>query len=921
MFTNLKLTAKMMLLIGIVTAIAFTLTITISSIMAFNMAENEGLSKVQEITNRYSNEVKAEIEVSLDTVRTLAQTFEGMRTSGTPDRKMMDSILKNVLEKDTRFTGVWTLWEPDALDGRDSEFADTPGHDNTGRYLPYWNRGNGSIGVEAIVDYETGDFYNVPKNTGQETVTEPYKYPISGKEVLMSSIVVPINYEGEFMGVAGIDVILDTLQKKVETIKPYETGYSSLISNDGIYVADIKEENIFSSITDEKAKAAIKSGEVYTYSGYSEILGEKVYTVYIPINMGNTKTPWSLAVTVPMSKVLQKAVEIRNFSIIFGIIALIVLMAVIYFITRSIVRPIKELTSVAEQIAEDNLSTDIKVLKNRDEVGDLSRAFSKMQLNLKSMAVMAERIAQGDLNDNGLLDGSIKSGDLTRAFSKMLSNLKLLMKEIDTLIHSVEEGNLSVRGNPGSFSGGWSQLVAGINKLIDTFVQPINVTAQHVERISKGDIPEKLTDKYNGDFNEIKNSLNACIDAIKALVADANMLAESAIEGKLETRADTTRHEGDFRKIVQGVNRTLDAVIEPIKESSMVLQQMAKGNMDVYVKGSYKGEHAVIKESLNLTIDHINEILWEVNESAQQVAAGSRQVAASSQSLSQGATEQASAIEEVTSSMTQVSAQTKQNAINANQASELALTVKDNAVQGKNQMEDMLVSMQEINSASSNISRIIKVIDEIAFQTNILALNAAVEAARAGQHGKGFAVVAEEVRNLAERSAKAARETTEMIEGSIKKVETGTKIANDTSEALNKIVDGVSRASKLSEEIAAASNEQATGISQVNQAISQVAEVLHTNSVGAEESASANEELSNQANLLKSSLSRFTLKEHFVEEIRPKNANSKTIRMIENLLDEKSNPHNEVEEPCKSVDKKASSKSKIVLVDTEFGKY
>ncbi|MFZ5986516.1 MAG: methyl-accepting chemotaxis protein, partial [Bacillota bacterium] len=618
----------------------------------------------------------------------------------------------------------------------------------------------------------------------------------------------------------------------------------------------------------------------------------------------------------------QKATEIRNFSIVLGIIALMALMVVIFFITRSIVHPIKELTNVAEQIAEDNLSTEINVIETEDEIGNLSRSFRKMQQNLKNMAKMAERIAQGDLTGDGLVTENGKhSGDLTSAFGKMLSNLKALKKEIDAITKAVEEGKLGIRGNTETFAGGWSELVGGINKLIDTFVKPINLTAEYVNRISKGDIPDKITEKYNGDFNEIKNSLNACINAIDALVADANMLAGAAIEGKLETRADALKHDGDFRKIVEGVNKTLDAVIEPIKESSIVLQEMAKGNMDVSVKGDYKGEHAVIKENLNLTINHINEILWEVTSSAQQVASGSRQVSTSSQALSQGTTEQASAIEEITSSMVQVAAQTKQNALNANQANELAVTVKGNAVQGKNQMQDMLVSMQEINNSSSNISKIIKVIDEIAFQTNILALNAAVEAARAGQHGKGFAVVAEEVRNLAERSAKAARETTDMIEGSIKTVESGTKIANETAEALNKIVEGVTKTSELAGEIAAASNEQATGISQVNQAISQVAEVLHTNSVEAEESASANEELSKQADLLKQSLSRFKLKANTLEHTKLENISPEVIKMIEDIVDKKKHLHTEDGKSDLHESETAHSKTQILLGDKDFGKY
>lgn len=303
-------------------------------------------------------------------------------------------------------------------------------------------------------------------------------------------------------------------------------------------------------------------------------------------------------------------------------------------------------------------------------------------------------------------------------------------------------------------------------------------------------------------------------------------------------------------------------ISKPVRDLVTVSERMASGDLNVEVRINSNDEIGALSASFSTMVDSINEVLSNINVSSEQVASGSRQVSDSSQALSQGTTEQASSIQQLTASMEEISAQTKQNAINANQANELSIIAAENATEGNNQMQEMLKAMEDINDSSANISKIIKVIDEIAFQTNILALNAAVEAARAGQHGKGFAVVAEEVRNLAARSANAAKETTDMIEGSIKKVDAGTKIATATADALNKIVEGVAKAGTLVASIANASNEQATGISQVNQAIMLVSEVTQTNSATSEECASASEELSSQADLLKEMVGKFNLKQN-----------------------------------------------------------
>jgi len=457
-----------------------------------------------------------------------------------------------------------------------------------------------------------------------------------------------------------------------------------------------------------------------------------------------------------------------------------------------------------------------------------------------------------------------------------------------------------------------------VGTLIESFAQmvsSIRAQAFAAEKIALGDLT--VTVKIRSDHDLLGKNLNKCIENINLMVTDVTRLSQAAVDGELTIRADISKHEGDYRKIVEGINQTLDIVIAPVKEASAVLQEMAVGNLQLRVQGDYKGDHAILKNAMNETLDALNNSFGDVRNVAEQVAGGAQQIAESGEVLSQGSTEQASSIEEITASMTQVAAQTKQNAVSANQANELAISSQEHAVEGSTQMQAMVHAMTEINESSANIYKIIKVIDEIAFQTNILALNAAVEAARAGQHGKGFAVVAEEVRNLAARSASAAKETTAMIEGSIKKVDVGTKIANDTAAALKGIVDGITKATELVGDIAAASNEQATAISQINQAITQVSQVVQTNSATAEESASASEELSGQAEMLKKEVAKFKLKHSNREFTECEGMNPELLQLVGRMIDQKNYQQYSSDEKKRTL----VSKGKILLDDSEFGKY
>jgi methyl-accepting chemotaxis protein len=339
-------------------------------------------------------------------------------------------------------------------------------------------------------------------------------------------------------------------------------------------------------------------------------------------------------------------------------------------------------------------------------------------------------------------------------------------------------------------------------------------------------------------------------------IKNAVKLALTIRDGDLSQRLDT-RAQGETGQLSMALNEMADG----LEKKARLAKTIESGDLTVEV--DLASERDLLGKALKGMTKNLNEVLIQVRNTADQVASGAVQVSNASQSQSQGATEQASSLEEISSSISEMAAQTKTNAENANEANHLSERAKNAAEKGNAQMQAMVKAMDDINNAGQNIFKIIKVIDEIAFQTNLLALNAAVEAARAGKHGKGFAVVAEEVRNLAARSAQAAKETAALIEGSVGKTKTGMEIANQTAEALKEIVVGIGKASDLVEEIAMASNEQAQGISQVNRGLEQVEQITQQNTANAEESAAASSELSVQAEQLRVMLSNFKLQQKY----------------------------------------------------------
>jgi len=389
--------------------------------------------------------------------------------------------------------------------------------------------------------------------------------------------------------------------------------------------------------------------------------------------------------------------------------------------------------------------------------------------------------------------------------------------------------------------------------------------------------------------------------------------ARRIAQGDLNATIDIDQKD-EVGVLAAALKNMADELRTAISDIKLVMDAVKNGDLSRSVTADLTGDLSQLKGSINDSVSMLGHTIIQVVTNSEQVNTGSVELSSSAQSLASGTTEQAASLEEVASSMNEVESQTKANNENAGQAQLLSSQSIETVTRGNAQMETMLQSMNEINETSSKVTKVIKVIDEIAFQTNLLALNAAVEAARAGKYGKGFAVVAEEVRNLASRSAEAAKDTTELVETSIKEVENGVKNAESTAGVLKEIDENVTKVNDLVGEISAGSNDQAKGIAEINLALSQVNDVVQQNSSISEETASAADELSSQATELKRLMSKFTME-------RDMNAPGMISAQFIEEEHGTSAPDPEVPQIDAVATSSALLQKTITLDDAEFGKY
>jgi len=506
-------------------------------------------------------------------------------------------------------------------------------------------------------------------------------------------------------------------------------------------------------------------------------------------------------------------------------------------------------------LADGHYRNNINLDRN-DQVGDVFRAMYSMQVKLnadlahtKQVAAEATRIKQALDNVSSGVMVADNNLNIIYMNDKVLETFKNAEADIQTDLPHFKANEL-LGANIDSFHKNPEYQREMIPKLSGTLNSSLEIGGRFMDFVAnpvtndKGDRIGTVVEWLDRTHEvKIEREIETIVEGVKA--------------GQLDTRIEMSDKEGFFEKLSGGINELTDVIDNVFNDVSSTMQSMAAGDLTNKIDSEYQGTYLECKNSINASIEKISEIVSQVNESAEFINNSSQEIASGNNNLSQRAEQQAANLEETASSMEELTSTVKNNAENAQQANQVATSARQLAEKGGEVVTSAVSAMQEINESSNKIAEIIGVIDEIAFQTNLLALNASVEAARAGEQGRGFSVVATEVRNLAQRSATAAKESKELIQTSVQKVRSGTEFVNETGQSLNEIVTGVKKVGDIVAEIAAASAEQSQGIEQVNQAVSQMDEITQQNAALAEEASAASVSMSDQSTNMTQLLSFF----------------------------------------------------------------
>ncbi len=640
---RLKLKGKLLLCICAMLFLALSISISIISVKTYNLSRQEALDKTLAIANQYAVDVANQINKPLSGARTLAQIFSGMKEMKTiPDRESLSSMMKEILLQNPDFFGVWTVWEPNALDGKDKEFAGSKAHDETGRFLPYWNR-TGGIHIEPCVGYEDGTttgYYTKPRKTGRELVTEPATYAIGGQQVTVVSACAPIMYKDTFIGLTGCDFSMKTMKEMVNAIKPYPGAYAMIITNTGIIAAHPDPKMIGKNAKEFISAAnyqAIQRGEDIGEQYLDPATDTKNMRFFAPIHLGYTDEPWSLAIFVPMNEVMARANTLNSINLIVGIATLCVLIISVYLVTEFVVvRRVNKVVTGLRNIAEGDADTTKRLDETSiDEMGDLARAFNLVIKRFNGLLKNTKGHALQSDDSSSSLHQTARA--MTNEIDQVSAKSGIVFTATDNMntnITSVAEAMEEASANIGVVASSVEELTSTISEIATNSEQAktisqkaVNMTVQTSESMDDLGKAAKQIDLVTETIKEISEqtnllALNATIEAARAGEAGKGFAVVASEIKDLAQKTGSATHE--IQERVEGIQHTSKKAIVEIQDITNVM-----GNMNTIVSNiaSAVEEQSISTTEISANIANASTETNSVGENMKLVKSNSDEIA------------------------------------------------------------------------------------------------------------------------------------------------------------------------------------------------------------------------------------------------------------------------------------------------------
>ncbi len=570
--TQRGLNTRMLVTIGVPVFAGLTLLIAVTTVRVVQSARQEAFALSRAEAAAIGAKIGMQLDHAIGTARTLAESFEGIVAEGHPSRAQADAMLRGNLEANPNYIGIWTCWEPNAFDGRDREYVNQPGHDATGRYIAYWNRGSGKIIQEPLVDYTqpgAGDYYLLAKRENHETVLEPFVYKVAGREVLMTSLVVPVHAaDGRFIGTVGVDLPLDELGAEVAKIKIGETGYATLASNGGLYAAHANAARLGKPIKEsdpwiEPFLGNLKRGEAYETENFSTTLDDITFRFGVPVRIGEATTPWSVNITIREDEVLAGANALRNAVMVTGVTVLAAVLVVVWWIARGISRPVHaialqlgagadEVTAASSQVSSAGQSLAAGASEQAASLEETSSSLVELSSMTKrnaehaatAKALAADTRIAADAGTVDMQQMSTAMSDLQKASASVAS----IVKTIDEIAFqtNILALNAAVEAaRAGEAGAGFAVVAEEVRSLAQRSASAAKETAATInEAVRMSELGTRISGKVATGFADIVERTRR----LDTLVAEIATACHEQNEGIVQINSAVTQMD----KVTQG---------------------------------------------------------------------------------------------------------------------------------------------------------------------------------------------------------------------------------------------------------------------------------------------------------------------------------------------------------------------------------